>query len=655
MKRIFSLLFAIIIVISVIPVGTTAASGDVLIETEVQLPKRFKSAAPIAASITDDIDLTVFKPYVLEGFKSCPDNLNISQFKIPYTQSNITTIRNTIWYDMPEMFHIEGIGFYYNTATKNLTHIYVSYRSEFDTNAKYEPKLNEMKATAEMLLNGIKENDSLDDVEKALLLHDRLCVWNEYDYDYAEESYTAYGAFVKKTSVCQGYAMAYMYLLDSVGIENSYCTSDAMNHGWNIVYIDGVPYHVDVTHDDNIEMKGKLSHENFLISTDTYKSTAEIHNVDDFDSSPTDTRYENYCWQNSTSEFQLVENKIYYIDNANSALKEYNANNPIYLCEASSNWLFYLTGLPKNMAALSSIGNKLLFSLNDGVYSYNLSTKQTEKIFTPDAVSSYNQVYGFTYEDEYLVCEIFEVDEATGDIEIVVEQEHYVIELSNIALHSKPAKTTYLIGENLDTTGLVLELTYSDGTVEYTSSDFTVSGFDSSTIGTKTVNVTYEGKTTSFEVEVICTHSNCIFLSRTEATYTEPGETVYQCAECKGTKSEVIFALCDFNKDGVLDQTDYDSFESQTADLELFDFKGNGEIDNFDKLVIRHLSNGTQLEKIADINDDQISDLKDLVRAKKIFTAYTSEGDFNRNFDTDSDANDLIFIQDFVIYSLFIR
>ncbi len=653
MKKLFSLLFAIIIVISVIPMGATAASENVLIETDIQLPKRFKTAAPIAASITDDIDLTGFKPYVLEGFKSCPDKLNISQFKIPYTQNNVTTIRNTIWYDMPEMFHIEGIGFSYNTITKNLTYIIVSYRSEFDTNAEYEPKLNEMKSTAEVLLNGIKGNDSLGDVEKALILHDRLCIWNEYDYNYAEDSYTAYGALVNKTSVCQGYAMAYMYLLDSVGIENSYCTSDTMNHGWNIVYIDGVPYHVDVTHDDNIDLVGKLSHENFLVSTDTYKSTAEIHNVDDFDSSPTDTRYENYCWQNSITEFQLVENKIYYIDNVNSAIKEYNGNNPIYILNASYIWPYYLNGFPKNMASLDSCGNELLFSFGNGVYSYNLLTEQTKKIFTPNAVTNYVQVYGFTYEYERLVCELLEIDTATNNIGVIIEQEHYAIELSNVEIYTTPAKTSYLIGDKLDTSGLVLKLTYSDGAVEYTSSDFTISGFDSSTIGTKTVNVTYEGKTALFEVEVICTHSNCIFLSRTEATYTESGETVYQCTECKNTKSEVIFALCDFNRDGVLDQADYDSFESQTADLELFDFKGNGQIDDFDKLVVRHLSNSTQLKKIADINGDETSDLKDLVRAKKIFTGYTPDGDFNRNFDTDSDANDLVFIQDFVIYYLF--
>ena len=74
--------------------------------------------------------------------------------------------------------------------------------------------------------------------------------------------------------------------------------------------------------------------------------------------------------------------------------------------------------------------------------------------------------------------------------------------LSSISIAAKPTKTTYEIGEALNTSGLTLKLTYSDGSTETVTSGFTTSGFDSATAGTKTVTVSYGGKTTSFVVNV---------------------------------------------------------------------------------------------------------------------------------------------------------
>lgn len=74
--------------------------------------------------------------------------------------------------------------------------------------------------------------------------------------------------------------------------------------------------------------------------------------------------------------------------------------------------------------------------------------------------------------------------------------------LSRIEIASSPAKTVYQIGEFLDTAGLKLKLTYSDGSTRTITSGFAISGFDSATAGTKTVTVIYEGKQTSFTVTV---------------------------------------------------------------------------------------------------------------------------------------------------------
>ena len=86
-------------------------------------------------------------------------------------------------------------------------------------------------------------------------------------------------------------------------------------------------------------------------------------------------------------------------------------------------------------------------------------------------------------------------------------------EWQEISINSLPFKTQYLIGEELDTTGLVVKLTSISGDEqgfifgeehEYIiANDFEISGFDSSTSGTKTVTITFEGLTTEFTVEVL--------------------------------------------------------------------------------------------------------------------------------------------------------
>ncbi|MDR2702430.1 MAG: bacterial Ig-like domain-containing protein [Spirochaetaceae bacterium] len=66
-----------------------------------------------------------------------------------------------------------------------------------------------------------------------------------------------------------------------------------------------------------------------------------------------------------------------------------------------------------------------------------------------------------------------------------------------------PTKTTYNIGDTLDLTGIVVTATYSDSTTETVSVNAAnVSGFDSSTAGSKTLTVTYQGKTATFTVTV---------------------------------------------------------------------------------------------------------------------------------------------------------
>ena len=75
------------------------------------------------------------------------------------------------------------------------------------------------------------------------------------------------------------------------------------------------------------------------------------------------------------------------------------------------------------------------------------------------------------------------------------------VTLSSIAVTTQPTKTTYTVGETLDTAGMVVTATYSGGTASAVT-DYTVSDVDMNTAGTKTVTVTYKDKTATFEITV---------------------------------------------------------------------------------------------------------------------------------------------------------
>ncbi len=351
-----------------------------------------------AVTYTTETDLysDEFKQYLLEQFKSCPSQINIAAFNIPYSEEKVDELTFLIWKNMPELFHVYGLGVSHTTT--QITRIYATYETGFATPEDYLPKLNAMVAAADDLLYGIEGNSALTDAEKVLLLHERLCLWNEYDYDnyYAgtipRTSYMAYGALALRVSVCEGYAKAYMYLLNRIGIPNQYCLSRALNHAWNIVYLDGVPYHVDTTWDDYTGV-GKVMRTDFLVSTQTLIDGG--HDATDFDSTPVDTRYEDAYWRDGYAAFQLVGDEIYYVDYGTSTIKRASDHSVVY---QGSQFVWY--------TCLSTNGTELLFSKRDGVYAYNLTTEVARKIYTPTQLTARGRLFGFNYENGYLVCEI---------------------------------------------------------------------------------------------------------------------------------------------------------------------------------------------------------------------------------------------------------
>ena len=127
--------------------------------------------------------------------------------------------------------------------------------------ASTSDKLNDAKAAfekaADDILAGIGSQQSAVEYERAI--HDYICKNTAYD-ESAPYNQSAYSVIVLHRSVCAGYSKAFQYLMNKAGITCYYIpgtTTDSSiggedgAHAWNIIYLDGEYYNVDVLWDDS--------------------------------------------------------------------------------------------------------------------------------------------------------------------------------------------------------------------------------------------------------------------------------------------------------------------------------------------------------------------------------------------------------------------
>ncbi|MBE6809873.1 MAG: hypothetical protein E7521_02300 [Ruminococcaceae bacterium] len=399
MKKFISLVLAFMLIVGFFSVSVSA-QGDIMVMGQMRSKKLYRASATnhkqtAKNALSKYVDLDEFTVRVLSGISDCKSNIDVSKYNIP--TSLLDAITDYFFYGVPEAFNIEQMGCTFYTNKNNIVDITVFYNSFADTASEYDECYSKMVYGAEYILQDIKGNANLNDEQKLLLLHDRLAIWNMYDYDRLETNdpiiYTAYGALGEGASVCQGYAMAYMYLLRQVGIESYYCSSEDLCHGWNIVFLNGKKYHVDVTWDD-FDTYGEVKHDNFLRSSNGIYATG--HDKYDYDTTPTDTKYDSYYWQDSNAEFQLLNNEIFYIDHNDKKLKRYSDKKA--LCSVDGSY-----------STLANDGRSLIYSSNDKIYRFDLSTNKSETIYTVQ-LGSDEILCGMEYWLDEIHCMIYDFE-----------------------------------------------------------------------------------------------------------------------------------------------------------------------------------------------------------------------------------------------------
>lgn len=74
--------------------------------------------------------------------------------------------------------------------------------------------------------------------------------------------------------------------------------------------------------------------------------------------------------------------------------------------------------------------------------------------------------------------------------------------LSSISIKTKPNKLTYFEGEKINTKGMILKLIYNDSSTKTVDCCFSVGPNTATNVGKQSIKVTYENKTTSYDIEV---------------------------------------------------------------------------------------------------------------------------------------------------------
>lgn len=195
-------------------------------------------------------------------------------------------------YENPDIFFIDATNMYINiekitriTGVKYNVYINNGSKTSYLAEGFYSKEdVEKAEAEIEQVKNQILSLViGKSDYEKMKIVHDYLVDNVEYDTTILQSNiYNIYGTLVSKKCVCEGYAKAYQYLMNELGIDNvivigtgTNSSNQTENHAWNYVKLDNSWYAIDVTWDDPIIIGGgKLSNQSryqyFLKGSSTF-------------------------------------------------------------------------------------------------------------------------------------------------------------------------------------------------------------------------------------------------------------------------------------------------------------------------------------------------------------------------------------------------
>ena len=178
---------------------------------------------------------------IYQAMINLEDSVDLSSYGSP-SSTEVFNIRKKVLDDHPEIFYFKHEGSVY-WSNGELEFKYI------DSKSVIRNMISELDIKVDIILKKYIDK-SMSQMEKLIAIHDYIVL--NTTYLKTTYCYDPYGVIVKGRGVCQGYAESMKLLLNKIGIECIYVSSPDMNHGWNIVNIDGENYHLDATWNDPI-------------------------------------------------------------------------------------------------------------------------------------------------------------------------------------------------------------------------------------------------------------------------------------------------------------------------------------------------------------------------------------------------------------------
>lgn len=151
-------------------------------------------------------------------------------------------ILQSVIYDFPEIFWTDGSS---DMLTYEGSHVVVQPTYTYSLE-ECEVMQAEIDAEVDAILSQVSVESS--EYEKIKNIYEILVRDVAY-VENAPDNQNIYSTFVRKETVCAGYAKANKYLLERLGVYCIYVLGDAAEekHAWNIVRCNGIMCYVDVT------------------------------------------------------------------------------------------------------------------------------------------------------------------------------------------------------------------------------------------------------------------------------------------------------------------------------------------------------------------------------------------------------------------------
>lgn len=537
-----------------------------------------------AASLASTYDATALEKLIVEGIKAWQTSIDVSELGLTRDDINNGAVRSII-NSHPEFISLSG-GYTYWTSGSSITKIAFTYL----TNAKEEQQ--ELDAALQEVKSKI-DTSGMSDEEIVLAYHEYLTSTVSYAYeDYfngtiaANHGYDMYGALVKHSCVCQGYAETMFYLLREAGLSCAIASSENINHAWNIVKIRGNWYHIDATWDDPVwDMPGRSYHDYFLVSFDTMnKNTLINHTKDRTDmvvsaqwgdtyTTAVDTTYESGKFWNGIEKAIFYKDGYWYSISEGSSKTSFNINKYQYstninkvLYSGTAKWTTPSGGYyPGVYSSIYLRGDNLYFTTPDSlnkidITSTNVIPTELINIRTQYNSSTGNNLYAFGEQYGKLVYfitdspNIKKTKDSSNSSKYNKEYAEYTFEMC--------------ISHKWDAGVVTKEPTYtSTGTKKYTCTNCgetkietiaklvcTSHVWDSGKVvtaptykteGTKKYTCKNCGTTkTETIAKLVCTkHAWDAGVVTIQPTYKTEGTRKYTCTNCGETKTETIAKL----------------------------------------------------------------------------------------------------------------